>query len=231
MTLPSGTFLGYSYLDSTAGLSAKGVVLEWPATPEAAGAAVTQPDHTVRLHGVEATVLDDAEVAALALPARPGWADYFGPPPGERPWRDDPEMRRHSHPDLPDDFEAIFYFWSVGRAERMWVSLRVADPAVGGYAGSLLNQPYTPGVLNQGDAVTIRVAPGVAEPIWVSPTMRANLARWKVRCNDCGFDMMMAPAEYIAEKQFPNAPDGFVPVAFTTRCDLCKGTAMVETRV
>lgn len=225
------TFLGYSYVDSTAGLSAKGVLLEWPASAEAAAVAATRPDHTFRLQDVEAEVLDSAEVEALGLPERPNWADFFGPPPGERPWRDDPEMAAHRHGDLPDDVEAVFYFWSVGRAERMWVSLRAADPAVGGYSGTLLNQPYTPGVLGQGDTVTIRVTPGASEPIWVSPTMRANLARWKVRCNDCGFDMMMAPADYVASQQFPSAPDGFVPIAFTTRCDLCQGTAMVETRV
>lgn len=231
---PSGdgqTFLGYTYVDQTAGLSAKGVLLQWPATPATAAEAVARPSHTIRLPGFEVAVLSDAEVAALGLPERPDWADFFGPPPGERPWRDDPAMRAHGHPDLPDDFQATFYFWSAKRAEQMWVSLRTADPAVGGYAGTLLNEPHTPGVLDRGATVSIRIAPGAGGPLWVSPTMRANLARWKVRCNDCGFDMLMAPAEYIAEQQFPGSPEGFVPVAFTTRCNLCNGAAMVETRV
>jgi hypothetical protein len=140
-------------------------------------------------------------------------------------------MTAHGHADLPDDFVATFYFWPDKRAEQMWVSLRTADPAVGGYAGTLLNEPRTPGHLDRNATVSIRVAPGARAPVWVSPVMRANLARWKIRCNDCGFDMLMAPADYIASQQFPNAPSGCVPLAFTTRCDLCGGRAMIETRV
>lgn len=231
---PSGsgkTFLGYGYVDQTAGLSAKGVMLDWPATRQTAAAAVEAPVHTIRLPGFEATPLEPAEVSALGLPERPAWADFFGPPPSERPWRDDPAMASHGHRDLPDDFQATFYFWPEMRAEQMWVSLRTADPAIRGYSGVLLNQPHTPGHLERGATVSIRVAPGASAPMWVSPVMRANLARWKVRCNDCGFDMLLSPADYIASQQFPEAPEGCVPVAFTTRCDLCSGTAMVETRV
>lgn len=224
-------FLGYSYIDQAAGLSAKGVKLDWPATPESAAEAATRPSHTVRSPFPDAIALEPAEVAALGLPDRPDWADFFGPPPSERPWRDDPELAAHSHGDLPDDFQAVFYFWPAMRAESMWVSLRTADPAVRGYTGVLLNQSHEPGGPRRGATVSIRVAPGASSPIWVSPIMRANLARWKVRCNDCGFDMLMVPAETIAEQQFPSAPDGCVPVAFTTRCNLCGGTAMVETRV
>jgi hypothetical protein len=224
-------FLGYGYIDQTAGLSAKGVMLDWPATAATAAEAVDRPSYTIRLPGFEPTVLTDDEVSALGLPSRPDWADFFGPPPSERPWRSDPEMIAHAHADLADDFQATFYFWPEQRAEQMWVSLRTADPAIRGYAGQLLNDPHTPGVLERGATVSIRAAPGTSAPIWVSPIMRANLARWKVRCNDCGFDMLMAPADYIASQQFPEAPDGCVPVAFTTRCNLCDGTAMVETRV
>jgi len=224
-------FLGYSYVDQMAGLSAKGGVIAWPTTASAAAEVAARPTHTVRLPGFNAVVLEPSEVATLALPGRPDWADFFGPPPAERPWRDDPAMQAFAHADLPDDFQATFYFWPGNRAEQMWVSLRTADPAVKGYAGELLNQPHTPNTLERGATVSIRVAPGASAPMWVSPVMRANLARWKVRCNACGFDMLMAPADYIASEQFPNAPDGCVPVAFTTRCNLCGETAMVETRV
>jgi len=149
----------------------------------------------------------------------------------ERPWRYDPQLDPFRHPDRPDDLEVRFYLWEQEQMESMWVSVCALDPAIAGYAGRLLDQLATPGGPAPGSTVSIRIAPGCPQPIWVSPAMRANLARWRSICTACGFDMLTRPAQVIAARQFPDAPEGCVPVKFTTRCPLCEQTMRVDTRV
>lgn len=234
---PSGSdrvFIGFTFVDPDAGLSARGAVIDWPATRETAIEAAEFPDTTIPLAGLDPIALTPSELATLNLPQRPEWLEALAAPAffsaTDHPWRDDPAMRDSGSDDNPDHFRASFYAWPEPNVESLWVELRAADPAVGGYNGVLLDEPESAEAPTLGSRVSIRVAPGAGAPVWVSPAMRANLARWSARCAACGFDMLMTPAELISE-QFPDAPDGCVPLVFTTPCDLCRGQVAVETRV
>lgn len=153
------------------------------------------------------------------------------PSSGERPWRTDAALDVFRRPTSPDDIEVRFVFWEQHSTESMWVTLCAVDPAVDGYIGVLSGRTLTPGAPPQGSLVSVRVAPGCPQPMWVSAPMRANRARWKSVCGACAFDMVLSPAEHIAATQFPEAPDGCVPVKFTTPCPMCGETMTVDTRV
>ena len=228
----SGRHLAFTYVDQRAGLTARGGILPEDLTPDALHSAVSYPNASFRLPGPWPVVpLTDGERERLQLPAQPHWMVLFAPQsPVSRPWRTDPGLAGKLHPSYPDDLEALFYFHTHQRVERMWVRIAGVAADVGGYLGQLLNTPHTPVGLQAGASVLIRVAPGAPSPVWLSDAVRDNLARYQALCHDCGFDLLLIPADEIARAQFPNAPEGSVMVQFTTRCAMCRGTMTVEAR-
>lgn len=224
--------LAFTYVDARGELSARGGKLPPDFTPDALHAAVELPGASFRgLPGAWIAVpLDDDERARLQLPAVPSWMKQLAPPPASQPWRTDPALAGKFHPSYPDDLEALFFFHTHQRVERMWVRITDVAADLGGYLAQLLNTPHTPVGLQAGAQVVIRAAPGAASPVWLSDAARDNLARYQALCHDCGFDLLLVPADEIARAQFPGAPEGAVIMQFTTRCAMCRGTMTVEAR-
>jgi hypothetical protein len=233
VTAPSGeNYLGFTYLDRTAGLSVKAGPWPEPQTAEALDAAIHRPGVTFRLPGPwNLTPVSPGDIAALKLPAEPPWLAHFAPPPpASQPWRTDLLLAGKFHPSYPDDLEALFFFHAHRRVERMWVRIVDVAASSGGYLGQLLNTPHTPAGLQAGAPVVIRAARGAPSPIWVRDAVRDNLSGYQSLCHDCGFDLLVTPAAELVQRQFPGAPEGSVMMQFTTRCAMCQGTMTVEAR-
>lgn len=223
---PTEILVGFTYEDESAGLSAKGAIVQPESLNEDVRRAIERPDVTVRLDppGYQVTPLAPETIARLGLPAVPPWLKFFGMPP-QRPWRSDTALTGRFHPEYPDHLEVAFFFRDG--TERMWVRTTDVEPTIGGYVGELLNAPFADATgLTQGDRVTYRVASGALDPIWVSPAVRANLAEWSSSCSACGFDMLLEPAEDILARQFEGSES---LLAFTTRCPMC-GQTMISNR-
>lgn len=73
-----GDFLGYTYIDSTAGLSLKAGRVSSPPTAFEAKMAAEMPNGTFRLPiGLPIEPLDAEEVKKLGLPKKPSWMKYY----------------------------------------------------------------------------------------------------------------------------------------------------------
>lgn len=161
---------------------------------------------------------------------------HWGKPPSsdDRAWRSDPALRGRFHPQCPDDLEGLLFFPLARQVERVWIRLESVDAAIGGYAGQLLNTPHAPPAqhgsvaLAAGKPVGLRVTPGSKDPIVIPPDVRANLLAFRGACEACGWDLLLEAAESVWRRQFPDAPAGASPVAFTTRCAMCGGTQALE---
>lgn len=146
----------------------------------------------------------------------------------DSPWHGDPDLQGLFHPDCPDDVEVLFFFPHKRVKEKMWVRLQQIRPDIGGYQGELLNSSYTLNALTKGRQIMLRKSPGLPAPFYLTPEMLENQRDWDIHCTSCGFDAVFRPIGELASMQFPDAPDGALPVAFTTRCPLCKDTMTLE---
>jgi len=146
----------------------------------------------------------------------------------DAPWHQDPALKGHFHPECPDDLQALFFFPETKAKEKIWVRLHKVAEEIQGYQGELLNQPHSTDSLKKGEFVYLRKSPGLPKPVYVSPSMKEDLIEWTMCCQQCGFDMLFHPVKQLAARQFPDAPMGSVPIAFGTRCPLCKQAMLVE---
>ncbi len=219
-------FIGFTYVDPDAGLSAKGAAEGDPSLVQA-------PAHTVRLPmPVPFRVLSEEEQQRRGLPAQPPWLHFYGPQPDpQAPWRKDPLLSPHLLPGFPDDLPVLFYGQAQGEwhMEEMWVRLRAHDAKERLYEGELLNQPHHLQRVNKGERVRLRVAAGAPRPIYVGDVEARNLRDYDARCEGCGFDMLLEPASDIQARQFANVPADEAMLAFTTRCLRC-GEGMLVSR-
>ena len=55
-----------------------------------------------------------------------------------------------------------------------------------------------------------------------------NLSKYRGACEQCGFDLVVAPIDELIRKTFPDAPPGAQLMSFTTRCALCQGTQVLR---
>jgi hypothetical protein len=219
--------LVFSYVDPTAGLSAKGSPVSAERASAEVMAAAEQPAATFRLamgwRDPIAVVTDD-ERMALGLPKFPTWIEHFTPP-----WRRDPRVAAFCHPEYPDDAEVLFWFSGGQTAEKMWVRMSGVDAAVG-YRGQLLNTPHASQEVTAGSPVAIHPLNPPNRPVWVSPTIARNLALFEAACTACGCDVHPADLEAVGRQQFPNVPAEAQVELFTTRCPLCSQPMAVSRR-
>ena len=188
-------------------------------------------EFVLALHSLSVSLrkLGRTEEAESALSAARRFAALYEDGPGG-PWQHDPTLAGRFHPSYPNDLEVRFYFAEQQTLEKMWVRTTGLDEPVGGYLGVLVNRPHTDGTgLRPGASVAYRAAPGMTDPIWVTPAMRANLFGWLSLCDSCGFDMLLMPAEEVIQRQF-TLPPGTVMEAFSTRCLACGGGMVVRKR-
>lgn len=106
-------FVGYVYWDAHAGLSARGDRAGSADIAEAAGFTLRMP-----MKGPW-RVLDETEVAARGLPARPTWLVHYEPQiDPDEPWRSEPTVRRHTHPSWLDDVQVVVHDGEPRRTGR-----------------------------------------------------------------------------------------------------------------
>ena len=70
------TFIGFTYVDSQAGPSQKGVPRDDPNLAEKPGMTVRLP-----MPGSAWIALDEGEISRLRLPELPSWVQFYGPQP------------------------------------------------------------------------------------------------------------------------------------------------------
>jgi hypothetical protein len=231
MSLPAfPTFIGITYVDPEAGLSARGGPREDPNSAEA-------PLMTVRLPmpGASWTALTDDEISRLRLPSSHTWLRFYGaqPMPGTQwaAWRRHPKLLGRIHPDHPDDLQVVVHDGgprlSRNRAELVWVRITGAEGEV--FRGQVLNQPHNLKTVRRGQEVQFVVPSGGQHPLQVTEKYLRERVDWIVRpCNKCGLsELFDAPFDLIP-KIFPNRPEGAVIGVFTTFCAHCGGLQIAE---
>lgn len=230
--LPDLTFVGFTYLDPRAGLSAKG-------GPEGQADLAERPGHTLRLPmpGVLWQPLDAATLQRLGLPAAPGWLSFFGPQPkpGTRwgAWRVHPKLEGRFHPQYPDDLQVVVHDGgprlSDRRPELVWVRVNGVDGDV--FTGRVLNQPHQLRTVQQGTEIRFVVPARAPHPLQVREKYLTERTRWEiVPCDKCGLEELFdAPSELI-RAAFPDAPPGAEMEMFSAFCGGCGGVQVVRRR-
>jgi hypothetical protein len=232
MSLPEfPTFVGFTYVDPQAGLSAKG-------GPQADPNLATAPGVTVRLPmpGSAWELLGEEEKTQLRLPTRPSWVEeFYGPQPKAGTlwgrWRAHPRLSGRFHPDCPDDLQVLVHDGGPRltdrRPELVWVRVTGWDGDV--FAGRVLNKPHQLVTVQGGSAIRFVVPAGGEHPLLVTAKYLHERGDWVVHpCNKCGLsELFDAPSELI-RKVFPNTPPDAVMSMFSAFCGACGGIQVVR---
>jgi hypothetical protein len=170
------------------------------------------------------------------------------------PWRNDPDLAGKLHPQSPDDVQVLVHDGEPRRTQRnpegCWVKITGTagvlrspimpkgppGPAIASqltwlertiYQGQLLNQPHQLSTVSQGATVRFVHAPGIPNPLMITPAYEQERPRWAFTpCDRCGADQALDAPSVMAKTRFPDAPPGAVPVAFSAFCP-CGGTMML----
>jgi hypothetical protein len=232
MNLPGfPTFIGFTYVDPEAGLSAKG-------GPRDDSDLAERPSMTLRLPmpGIASTALSLAEIERLHLPEMPTWVEeFYGPQPkrgtGWGIWRQHPGLRGRFHPECPDDLQVVVHDggprMSSHPGELVWVRVTGVEGEV--FCARLLNQPHNLKSVRLGDPIQFLVPSGGKHPLMVTEKYLRERANWIVHpCRKCGLsELFDAPSDLIS-KIFPNIPADAKLGMFTTFCPLCGGVQGAE---
>lgn len=223
-------FIGFTYVDREAGLSAKG-------GSQDDADVVEKPLHTVRLPipGLPCTPLSEAEISQLGLPAMPSWVEEcYGPQPAPGTvwgrWRHHPQLAGRFHPQFPDNLQVIVHDGGPRRTNRhpelAWV--RVTGDEQDVFVGRLLNRPHQLATVSEGNEIQFVVPAGSPHPLMVTPKYLSERSDWVIQpCNKCGLsELFDAPSDLI-KVIFPNAPAGTM-VAFSSFCSACGGAQVVQ---
>ncbi len=230
MSLPSCTdFVGYTYLDPSAGLSARGDSLE----------KLSQgsfPAQTVRLPFGQTpwTVFPPEKIRSNALPEIPTWVEHYGPQPPSGTlwgqWRVEPLLQGRFHPSYPDDLQVVVHEGgprtSSTRPELIWV--RVLAGQNGQYQGTLLNQPHGLSSLSQGSIITFIMPSKGPQPLRATELYLKERSDWVITpCDKCGLTELFDPPSVLIPATF-QIPEGSTLEMFTTFCGMCGGTMHVR---
>jgi hypothetical protein len=234
MNLPGfPTFIGFTYVDPEAGLSAKG-------GPQDDSDLAERPSMTLRLPmpGVASKALSREEIERLRLPKMPSWVEeFYGPQPEPGTqwgiWRQHPSLRGRFHPGCPDDLQVVVHDggprMSEHRGELVWVRVTGVEGEV--FCARLLNQPHNLQSVRLGDTIQFLVPTGGKHPLMVTEKYLRERANWIVHpCRKCGLsELFDAPSDLIS-KIFPDIPADAELGMFTTFCPLCGGVQGAEPR-
>lgn len=232
MNLPGfPTFIGFTYVDAEAGLSAKG-------GPRDDSNLAEMPSMTVRLPmpGVASKALSPEEVEGLRLPKMPTWVEeFYGPQPKPGTewgvWRRHPSLRGRFHLESPDDLQVVVHDGGPRMSEHppelVWV--RVTGVVGEVFYSRLLNQPHNLKSVRLGDTIQFLVPTGGKHPLMVTEKYLRERANWVVHpCRKCGLsELFDAPSDLIS-KIFPDIPADAKLGTFTTFCPLCGGVQGAE---
>jgi hypothetical protein len=232
MNLPGfPTFIGFTYVDAEAGISAKGGNREDPNLAEAPGMTVRLP-----MPGVRCEPLPEEEIRQMGLPGMPTWVEeFYGPQPlaGKEwgAWRCHPRLMDLFHPDHPDDLEVVIHDGGPRltdrRPELAWVRVTGGERDV--FLGRLLNRPHQLATVSEGVEIQFIAPESGKHPLMVTSKYLSERPDWVIGpCNKCGLtELFDAPSDLI-RVIFPNAPPGATVAAFTSFCGFCGGVQVVR---
>lgn len=242
-------FLGFTYVDRDAGLSAKG-------GPASAAETVEMPSFTVRLPGgFPFSVLTAEEVSERGLPAAPPWLTHYGPQPDpDAPWRKDPQLQGLFHESHPNDLQVMVHDGEPRRTQRMpemcWVRVLRAEPGPARrvlvdsdqatpapvdipsgawvYVARLLNAPHQLRDIHQGEELCFITGPGLSHPLHVTKQYLLERANWLIApCGKCGWSEAFDPPSVMARFRFPDMPPDAEVKTFSSFCPLCGGVQLL----
>jgi hypothetical protein len=210
MNLPGfPTFIGFTYVDPEAGLSARG-------GPQDDSDLAERPSMTVRLPmpGVASKALSLEEIERLRLPDMPKWVEeFYGPQPGPGTewgiWRQHPSLRGRFHPECPDDLQVVVHDggprMSAHPGELVWVRVTGVEGNV--FRGRLLNQPHNLQSVRLGDTIQFLVPTGGKHPLMVTEKYLRERANWSLHpCNKCGLSELFDAPSDLVSKSFRTFP-------------------------
>jgi hypothetical protein len=170
-------------------------------------------------------------------------------------WRSDPNLAGKFHTQYPDDIEVLVHDGEPRRTKKQpeicWVRITATPgtlrfpvspagdkaPTPGSpvnwterpiYSGTLLNQPHHLTSVREGSTVSFIFTPGLPALLMITDEYQRERVLWTfVACNGCGADQGLDPPTVMAKTRFPDAPGGFLPIAFTAICP-CNGTMMLS---
>jgi hypothetical protein len=229
MALPQfPDYVGFTYVDPQAGLSAQGEVR-----------VDGQPELViVRLPlGVAWQVLDEAAVQERGLPASPPQiAEFYGPQPPAGTlwgwWRTDPRLRGRFHPEYPDDLQVLVHDGGPRltdhRPELIWV--RVTGGTGDVFTGIVLNKPHHLHLVSDGSEIQF-IAAGGEHLLQVREKYLAERGDWEITpCNRCGLAALFDAPSDLIRVVFPNTPPGATMSGFTAFCGACGGILLVKSK-
>jgi len=225
-------FVGFTYVDQQAGLSARGGARSDPTLAESPGITLRLP-----LGDIALRALTEQEVAQLGLPARPTWLEFFGPQPAPGTpwgvWREHPALAGRFHPDYPDDTQVIVHDGGPRLTERrpelVWA--RVSGMEGDLFAATVLNQPHQLSTVAAGQQIRFVAPPGLDHGLMVTERYLSERPGWDIEpCSKCGLaELMDAPSDLI-RVVFPSAAPDAELEAFSAFCGLCGGVQLVKRR-
>jgi hypothetical protein len=232
LDLPFGSFVGFTYVDTVAGLSAQ-------AYKFAGTELVSSSRVIVRLPPPGSWRLAEADlVRRLGLSSPPEWVENYGPQPAPgtpwHAWREHPLLAGRFLAEFPDDLQVIVHDGGPRRSskasEAVWVTVTGVDADA--FRGRVLNQPHQLETVRQGSEIRFIVADGAPHPIMVTEQYLTERPAWVIHpCRQCGFsELFDAPSDLI-RATFPDAPAEMEISMFTAFCPLCGGVQGVESRV
>jgi hypothetical protein len=252
----NGRFLGFVYLDPSAGPSAKG-------GPESAAQLAEAPTNTVRLPmPYPIQILSPDQVAQRGLPVPPPWLRYFGPQPdANAAWRNEPDLAGRFHDSCPDDLQVVVHDGEPRRTGRppelCWVRIFAVergplrgflfDPEAttltesefatrypssdAVYVARLLNAPYALETAREGDAIRFLAGGGLEYPVQVTAQYLEERSRWRiVPCDMCGAGECLDPPSVLLRARSSDQPPVRELRSFTAVCAMCGGLQTLSRR-
>jgi hypothetical protein len=224
-------FVGFTYVDPSAGFSAKGAQVR-------SGVFQEESIVTVRLSqmNIKWETLGDAEIAELGLETRPSWVEeFYGPQPEAGTpwgwWQDHPQLKGRFHTEYPDDLQVIVHDGgprvSDLRPELVWVRVIGGQGEV--FVGHILNEPHQLQSVSQGALIKFVVPDGCEYPLMVTDKYLSERPDWIIDpCQNCGLSELFDAPSDLLRIVFLDMPDDCVVEMFSAFCGACGGVQVVQ---
>jgi Uncharacterized protein conserved in bacteria (DUF2314) len=238
MEIPSqGSFVGYTYLDHSAGFSAQGTMLKNEQLSDGGHVIVRLP----LSEEAPWRELTTEELTRYGLEAHPRWVqEHYGEQPTSGTewglWQTHPKLRGKFHPEYPDDLQILVHDggirFSQSPPELLWVRTVGMDADV--FRGQVLNQPESLRLVRQGETVQFIVPEVGPHPILARPKYLAERKDWNISpCQRCGMTELFDAPSDLMKKIFPEFQQQMQGteeelMAFTVFCSICDGVHIVE---
>lgn len=216
-------FIGFTYVDSEAGFSAKGFMKD---NLDNANVILRAPD----CFG-EWQELSEEACEGLKLPTPPDWLEHYGPQPEQGTlwgqWRAEEALKGKFHPQALDDLQVIVHDGgpriSDTQPEAIWARVHGIQ-GENLYAGTVLNTPHQLKTVAKFDKISFTTDPALEFPVQVREKYLKERDQWTISpCNKCGSSLLFdAPSELIA-KTFPEIDVDEPSISLTAFCGYCGG--------